>query len=64
MDGSENRKKKLINALNAVIKSGGPKKITLYATICSQEIRLITSPLKLEGKIAGWIVVMEDTGDG
>jgi CheY-like chemotaxis protein len=57
-------KAKLINALKAVIKSEGPRQITFYATIRSQEIRIITSPLKLEGKIAGWIVVMEDTGDG
>lgn len=57
-------KAKLIDALKDVIRSENSGKITFYATIRSQDIRIITSPLRLEGKIAGWIVAMEDTGNG
>ena len=57
-------KAKLIEALKDVIQSENSGKITFYVTIHSQVIRIITSPLRLEGKIAGWIVAMEDTGNG
>jgi len=61
---AKSEKPKLIDALKDVIRSENSGKIAFYATIHSQVIRIITSPLRLEGKIAGWIVAMEDTGNG
>jgi len=55
---------KLIDTLKGVIQSEESRKITLYTTIRSQEARIIVSPLKVDRKIAGWIVAMEDTGNG
>jgi CheY-like chemotaxis protein len=57
-------KETLINALKAVIKREGPKRITFSALIRSQEIRIIISRFTLEDKIAGWIVAMEGRDDG
>jgi CheY-like chemotaxis protein len=61
---SKREKAKLIDALKGVVKSEEWRKITFCATIHSQEIRTIVSPLKLDGKIGGWIVAMEDTSNG
>lgn len=55
---------KLIDALKGVIQSEEVKKITIYITIHSQEIRTILTPLKIDDKIAGWIVAMGDTNNG
>jgi len=57
-------KAKVIDALKGVIQSEESRKITFYSTIRSQNIRIIVSPLKIDGKIAGWIVAMEDTNNG
>ena len=55
---------KLIDAMKSVIQDEELGKITFYAPIHSQEIRIIVSPLKINGKTAGWIVAMEDTSNG
>jgi CheY-like chemotaxis protein len=55
---------KLIDALKSVVQSEELKKSIFYAAIKSKEIRVIVSPFKIDSKIAGWIVAMEDTSDG
>jgi PAS domain S-box-containing protein len=55
---------KVIDTLKSVIKSQEVRKTTFYPTIRSQEIRTTVSPLRIDGKIAGWIVAMEDTNNG
>jgi len=54
----------LIGALKSVLETEGQRRVTCYASIRSQEIRMIISPLTIKDKVSGWIIAMEDAGDG
>jgi CheY-like chemotaxis protein len=54
----------VINALKGVIHGEEIRNITLYAPIHSQECRITVSHFEMDGKIAGWILVMEGTNNG
>jgi len=60
----KSEKANLINVLKGVIQGEESKKITFYAPIRSQEIRIIVSPLNIDSKVAGWILAMEGTNNG
>jgi PAS domain S-box-containing protein len=57
-------KANLINVLKGVIQGEESRKITFYAPIHSQEIRIVVTPLTIDSKVTGWILVMEDTRNG
>jgi len=57
-------KAKLIGALKKVIHNRELRKTTFPVTIHSQEIRIIVSLFKIDDGIDGWIIAMEDQGNG
>jgi CheY-like chemotaxis protein len=56
----ETERPKLIKAFNHLLQNPDVRKIPLLTTINSQEIRIIVSPLRIDGKIAAWILVVEE----
>ncbi len=55
----ENRS--LVNALKEIVRDRGLARRVLKATLYAKEIRVIVSVLRVRGKIAGWIMAMEDS---
>lgn len=53
-------KKGLIGALKNIVEDQGVRKLVFKATILAKEIRIIVSLLRVNGRIAGWILAMED----
>ena len=50
---------RLIKAFNNLLQNSDLRRIPLFTTINSQKIRIIVSPLRIDGKIAAWILAME-----
>jgi PAS domain S-box-containing protein len=57
-------KAKLVGALKRVIQNQELGKTAISVTMRSQEIRVIVSPFKMDGKIIGWIMAMEEAING
>jgi CheY-like chemotaxis protein len=55
----EMERPRLVQALKTLLHNSDLKSIPFLTTIHSQEIRIIISPLRIEGKINGWILAME-----
>lgn len=53
-------KVKLVNALKRVVHNQELRKVSLPVTIHSREFRAIVSLFKVDDKIAGWIIALED----
>ncbi|MCP4667327.1 MAG: response regulator [Deltaproteobacteria bacterium] len=58
----ETERPKLVRAFKKLLHHSDVTKIPFFATMHSQEIRIIVSPLRIDGKIAAWILAMEGTG--
>lgn len=54
-------KARLVMTLKEIISNRTLRKLVFTATVNAQEIRIIVSALKVNGKIAGWIITMEDS---
>ena len=54
-------KARLVKTLKEIINNRTLKKLVLEATLNAQEIRVIVSVLRVQGKAAGWIIAMEDS---
>ena len=58
----EEERPKLIRALKKILQKPDIRKISLYVAIDSREVLTIISLLKLEGKIAGYLIALEEEG--
>ena len=54
-------KARLVKILKEIINNRTLKKLVFEATLNAQEIRVIVSVLRVQGKAAGWIMAMEDS---
>lgn len=58
----DTEKSRIIDALKQLLFHRDLKKISQYIVVNRHKIRMIVSLLKLEDKIGGWIISMEETG--
>ena len=58
----QTERSKLIKTFNHLLQNPSLRRIPLFTTINSQRIRIIVSPLRIDGKIAAWILAMEGMG--
>jgi hypothetical protein len=54
---------KMVKALKTLLHNADLKSIPFFTTINSQKIRIIVSLLRIDEKMAGWILTMEGTGE-
>ncbi len=55
-------KERLVSHLKKVLHDPAMGKSAFYTTMCFRDLCIIVSPLQVEGRISGWILVMEETG--
>jgi PAS domain S-box-containing protein len=59
----EMERPKLVKALKTLLHNPDLRRIPFVTNTNSQKIRIIVSPLRIDGKITGWILAMEGTDE-
>ncbi len=57
----DEKRETVIGSLNKIVLKPELIKTSFFVTMNSRKIRIIVSLLRIDGEIAGWIIVMEDT---